>query len=76
MDENVHPQNTMQLLTALASAGKDADLRFFPPGEHGAAYDYPSYVTMHEIYTNAFCEHVATSCTPANLNDDGEPPRF
>jgi hypothetical protein len=31
---------------------------------------------MHEIYTNAFCEHVATSCTPANLNDDGEPPRF
>jgi dipeptidyl-peptidase-4 len=76
MDENVHPQNTMQLLTALASAGKDADLRFFPPGEHGAAYDYPSYVTMHEIYTNAFCEHVATSCTPTNLNDDGEPPRF
>jgi dipeptidyl-peptidase-4 len=76
MDENVHPQNTMQLLTALASAGKDAELRFFPPGEHGAAFDYPSYVTMHEIYTNAFCEHVAASCTPANLNDDGEPPRF
>jgi dipeptidyl-peptidase-4 len=76
MDENVHPQNTMQLLTALASAGKDADLRFFPPGEHGAAYDYPSYVTMHEIYTNALCQHVATSCTPTNLNDDGEPPRF
>jgi dipeptidyl-peptidase-4 len=68
MDENVHPQNTMQLLTALASAGKDADLRFFPPGAHGAAYDYASYVTMHEIYTNALCEHVAASCTPANLN--------
>jgi dipeptidyl-peptidase-4 len=70
MDENVHPQNLMQLLTALASAGKDADLRFFPPGEHGAAYDYPSYVTMHEIYTNELCEYVATSCTPANLNED------
>jgi dipeptidyl-peptidase-4 len=76
MDENVQPQNTMQLLTALASAGKDAELRFFPPGEHGAAFDYPSYVTMHEIYTNAFCEHVAASCTPANLNDDPTPPRF
>jgi hypothetical protein len=31
---------------------------------------------MHEIYMNAFCEHVATSCTPTNLNDDAEPPRF
>jgi dipeptidyl-peptidase-4 len=69
MDENVHPQNTMQLLTALASSGKDAELRFFPPGAHGAAYDYPSYVTMHEVYTNALCQHVAPSCTPANLNN-------
>ena len=68
MDENVHPQNTMQLLTALASAGKDAELRFFPPGAHGAAFDYASYVTMHEVYTNALCEHVASSCTPSNLN--------
>ncbi|MSR20588.1 MAG: S9 family peptidase [Gemmatimonadetes bacterium] len=68
MDENVHPQNTMQLLTALASAGKDAELRFFPPGAHGAAFDFASYVTMHEVYTNALCEHVAASCTPANLN--------
>jgi dipeptidyl-peptidase-4 len=68
MDENVHPQNTMQLLTALASSGKDADLRFFPPGAHGAAFDYPSYVTMHEVYTNALCEYVAASCTPTNLN--------
>ncbi|MBM4183381.1 MAG: S9 family peptidase [Gemmatimonadetes bacterium] len=68
MDENVHPQNTMQLLTALIGAGKDADLRFFPPGAHGAAYDFPSYVTMHEVYTNQLCEYVATSCTPTNLN--------
>lgn len=68
MDENVQPQNTMQLLTALLSAGKDADLRFFPPGAHGAAYDFPSYVTMHEIYTNELCQYVAASCAPANLN--------
>ena len=68
MDENVHPQHTMQLLTALAVAGKDAELRFFPPGAHGAAFDYASYVTMTEVYTNALCEHVAASCTPANLN--------
>jgi len=68
MDENVHPQHTMQLLTALAVAGKDAELRFFPPGAHGAAFDFASYVTMTEVYTNALCEHVAASCTPMNLN--------
>ena len=62
MDENV------QLLTALARAGKDAELRFFPPGAHGAAFDFASFVTMTEVYTNALCEHVASNCTPANLN--------
>ncbi len=68
MDENVQPQHTMQLLTALTRAGKDADFRFYPPGAHGAAFDFASFVTMNEVYTNALCEHVAASCTPANLN--------
>lgn len=68
MDENVHPQNTMQLLTALASAGKDVDFRFYPPGAHGAAFDRNSFVTMNEVYTNALCEYLASSCMPANLN--------
>jgi dipeptidyl-peptidase-4 len=68
MDENVHPQNTMQMLTALARAGKDAELRFFPPGAHGAAFDLASYVTMTEVYTNLLCEHIATQCTPMDLN--------
>ena len=68
MDENVQPQHTMQLLTALARAGKDAEFRFFPPGAHGAAFDFASYVTMIEVYTNALCEHIASSCTPMNLN--------
>jgi dipeptidyl-peptidase 4 len=39
MDDNVHPQNTMQLLTALTNAGFDADLRIYPPGRHGAVYN-------------------------------------
>ncbi len=68
MDENVHPQNTMQLLTALARAGKDAELRFYPPGAHGAAFDMASYVTMTEVYTNLLCEHIAVGCEPVNLN--------
>ncbi|HUH11577.1 MAG TPA: DPP IV N-terminal domain-containing protein, partial [Longimicrobiales bacterium] len=68
MDENVHPQHTMQLLTALASAGKDADLRFFPPGAHGAAFDGASYVTMTEVYTNQLCVWLKPGCEPVNLN--------
>jgi dipeptidyl-peptidase-4 len=67
MDENVHPQNTMQLLTALASAGKDADLRFYPPGAHGAAFDRNSYVTMTEVYTNALCGTLG-ACQVMDLN--------
>ena len=68
LDENVHPQNTMQLLTALAAKGKDAEFRFYPPGAHGAAFDRASYITMNEVYTNALCEHLARSCTPDDLN--------
>jgi dipeptidyl-peptidase-4 len=71
MDENVQPQHTMQLLTALTRAGKDADLRFYPPGAHGAVFDYASYVTLNEVYTNTLCTQIAASCTPANLNREG-----
>lgn len=49
-DDNVHPAHTMQLLTALANAGKDADLRIYPPGAHGAAYNYQSYLLIHAVY--------------------------
>ncbi len=68
MDENVHPQNTMQLLTALTNAGKDVELRFYPPGAHGAAYNRESYVTMTEVYTNELCRWLKPGCTPVNLN--------
>jgi len=50
MDENVHMQNTMQLLTALTNAGIDAELRIYPPGSHGVAYNAPSFVLLHEAY--------------------------
>jgi dipeptidyl-peptidase-4 len=42
LDDNVHPQNTMQLLTAFTNAGKNVDLRIFPPGHHGSAYNAES----------------------------------
>ncbi|HKK08158.1 MAG TPA: prolyl oligopeptidase family serine peptidase, partial [Gemmatimonadota bacterium] len=49
MDDNVHPRNTMQLLTALTDEGKDVDLRIYPPGRHGAAYDGTSLVLMRQV---------------------------
>ncbi len=51
-DDNVHPRNTMQFLTALINAGKDAEFRFFPPGAHGAVYSLPSYLLLMKVYHN------------------------
>lgn len=51
MDENVHVQNTMQLMTVLARNGKDADLRIYPPGAHGVAFNSLSYFLLYETYT-------------------------
>ena len=49
MDDNVHPQHTMQLLTALTNAGIDADLRIYPPGRHGAAYNSQSFMLIQGV---------------------------
>ncbi|HXD79371.1 MAG TPA: S9 family peptidase [Puia sp.] len=49
LDDNVHPSNTMQLLTALTDAGKDADLRIYPPGAHGAAYNWQSWLLLNTV---------------------------
>jgi dipeptidyl-peptidase-4 len=51
MDENVHPQNTFQLVIALIDNGKDFDLKIYPPGAHGVAYDMNSYLLLMEQYT-------------------------
>ena len=74
MDENVHATHTFQLLTALTNAGKDADFRFYPPGAHGAAYDFASYITMMEVYTNSLCEEILPGCEPTDLNVDPNRP--
>ena len=48
-DDNVHPQNTMQLLTTFATLGKDVDLRIYPPGHHGAAFNASSYMLINQV---------------------------
>lgn len=68
MDDNVHPINTMQLLTALTNAGKDADLRIFPPGAHGAVYNNASRILLYRIYTEYLNLNLKGNCTGLNLN--------
>jgi dipeptidyl-peptidase-4 len=60
----------MQLLTALGSIGKDVELRFYPPGAHGAAFNGASYLVMTEAYTNEMCEYLKPGCEPVKLNGD------
>jgi len=48
MDDNVHPQNTMQLLTAMETAGHAPPLMMFPKGRHGAAYDLATFLEIQE----------------------------
>ena len=69
LDENVHPQHTMQFITALTAAGKDAELRFYPLGAHGAAYDQQSYTTMLKVYANTWCEQLKAACEPIKVNE-------
>lgn len=49
MDDNVHPQNTMQLFTAFTNAGKDIEERIYPPGHHGAAYSAESAQLINQV---------------------------
>jgi dipeptidyl-peptidase-4 len=58
LDENVHVQNTMQFMTAMTSAGKDVDLRIYPPGAHGVAFNGPSYYLLYETYTDFLMKHL------------------
>ncbi|HEY5063011.1 MAG TPA: DPP IV N-terminal domain-containing protein, partial [Gemmatimonadaceae bacterium] len=52
MDDNVHPQNTMQLFTAFTNAGRDVEARVYPPGHHGAAYNAESAFLINEVEFN------------------------
>jgi dipeptidyl-peptidase-4 len=58
MDDNVHPQNTMQLLTALTDARIDAELRIYPPGRHGAAYNGQSALLISQATTDFLARHL------------------
>jgi dipeptidyl-peptidase 4 len=41
VDDNVHPQNTVQFIDALQRAGKDFELRLYPGSDHVSAFGKP-----------------------------------
>jgi dipeptidyl-peptidase-4 len=59
----------MQLLTALTNAGKDVDLRIYPPGAHGAAYNLQSYILISEVNFYYLQHYLKGVCDLPNLND-------
>ncbi|MEO8580481.1 MAG: S9 family peptidase [Gemmatimonadales bacterium] len=65
MDDNVHPQNTMQLLTALTNAGRDAEVRIYPPGRHGAAYNAQSARLIRLATLEYLARHLKAPAPPA-----------
>ena len=65
MDDNVHPQNTMQLLTALTNASRDAELRIYPPGRHGAAYNQQSSRLIRQVTFGYLERHLKGNAPPA-----------
>ena len=65
MDDNVHPQNTMQLLTALTNAGRDAELRIYPPGRHGAAYNAQSARLIRQVAFGYLERYLKANAPPA-----------
>lgn len=59
MDENVHVQNTMQMVRAFIDEGIDVDLRIYPPGTHGVAWNRESYLLLYRTYTIYLDRHLA-----------------
>jgi dipeptidyl-peptidase-4 len=58
----------MQLLTALTDAGKDADLRIYPQGEHGAFYSLESFLLAENVQFQYLERYLKGNCDLPSLN--------
>lgn len=52
LDDNVHPQHTFQLVNAFNMAGKDFELKIYPPGAHGISTNMTTYLLLMNQYTD------------------------
>jgi len=55
---DLHPQNTFQLAKAMIDNGKSIDLKIYPPGTHGVAYDMKSRIFLYTEYLNWLDENL------------------
>ena len=71
-DENVHLQNTMQLVRAFIDNGKDVDLRIYPPGGHHVGYSEISNALLYAQYIdylNKYLKGDNSSCEVEKINN-------
>lgn len=72
MDDNVHVQNSMQLVTALINVGKDIELKIYPPGGHSVTYNTISrylYAAQHVDFLNRHLKGEFTSNEVLKIHD-------
>ena len=63
-DDNVHPQNTMQMIEALEAAGKQFDMRLYPNKRHGIAGS-GTRLNLFEYITRFVLRHLGSASTRA-----------
>ncbi len=61
-DDNVHPQNTMQMIDALERAGKQFDMRLYPNKRHGIA-GAGTRVNLFEYITGFIERHLGAGAS-------------
>jgi dipeptidyl-peptidase-4 len=64
MDDNVHMQNTMQLVGKLQDLGKDFEMMMYPGERHGWGGAKRSHLTM---LTNSFWKKHFEQSSPAPM---------
>lgn len=57
-DDNVHPQNSIDLITALVAAGKDFEMMFYPNSNHGIYTGKNTRFHLYEKMTGFLFENL------------------
>lgn len=57
-DDNVHPQNTYDLITALVGANKQFDLMIYPNSNHGIYTGKNTSINLHQKMTDFLLKHL------------------
>ena len=57
-DDNVHPQNTFDLISALTTANKQFDLMIYPNSNHGIYTGKNTSINLYTKMTNFLFEHL------------------